>query len=66
MWIPHAVKNRKKHVVRVAQITSWNCKNHHIISRWTMLLIRTLGARIRISLVCEGGLHVMSFKMVDC
>ena len=35
-------------------------------TRWTMLLIRTLGAHIRTSLVCEGSLHVMSFKMVDC
>ncbi len=31
-----------------------------------MLLIPTLGARIRTSLICEGSLHVMSFKMVDC
>ena len=26
-------------------------------TRWTMLLIRTLGARIRTSLVCEGSLY---------
>ncbi len=38
----------------------------HSESRWTMLLIRILGARIRTSLVYEGSLYVMSFKMVEC
>ncbi len=39
--------------------------NIWIYTRWTMLLIRTLGARIRTSLICEGSVHVMSSKMVD-
>ena len=54
----HFQSFNKGHMFNFPSECMWLC------SHWTMLLIRALGARIRTSLVCEGSLHVMSFKMV--
>ncbi len=37
----------------------------YVKTRWTMLLIHTLGARICTSLVCEGSLHVFHSLPVE-
>ncbi len=60
---PHSSKNVKG---RFRQHRKFSVGSPKILRASILSVIRTLGAGIRTSLVCEGSLNVMSFKMVDC